>query len=188
MTRHQVGIAQERLTLEEFERLPDADELLELSGGVLVREPQPPARHGAIVVNLLRELDALARDRGLGRAVVEAGFLLSEDPPTVRRPDAAFISFKRWPEGTLPEGMWPIAPDIAVEVVSPSNTAAAIHEKVLQYLDAGSGAVWVVQPTTHTVEVWRGPEDIHVIREDEVLDGGDVLPEFQLPVSRLFEY
>ena len=179
---------QERLTLEEFERLPDADEVLELSRGVLVREPQPPAQHGAVVINLLRELDAHVRDRELGRAVVEAGFLLAEDPPTVRRPDAAFVSFDRWPAETLPEGMWPIAPDIAVEVVSPSNRAADIHEKVLQYLQAGVGVVWVVQPTTHTVEVWRGPADIHVIRGDEALDGGDLLPEFRLSISRLFEY
>ncbi len=180
--------APERLTLEEFERLPETDERLELSRGVLVREPQPPARHGAVVINLLRELDAVARDRGLGRAVVEAGFLLSEDPPTVRRPDAAFVSFDRWPAGTLPDGMWPIAPDIAVEVVSPSNRAADIHEKVLQYLDARARAVWVVQPTTHTVEVWHSPAEIHLIRENEVLDGGDVLPGFRLPVGRLFEY
>ena len=180
--------AQERLTLEEFERLADPDERLELSRGVLVREPQPPASHGAVVVNLLRELDAVARDRRLGRAVVEAGFLLAEDPPTVRRPDAAFVSFDRWPAGALPEGWWPMAPDIAVEVVPPSNRAVDIHQKVLQYLDAGARAVWVVQPTTHTVEVWRGPGDIYVLREDESLDGGDVLPGFHLPVSRLFDY
>jgi Uma2 family endonuclease len=174
------------LTLGEFERLPEKESRLELSRGTLVREPQPGARHGAVVVALLFELVSHVRDRELGRVVVEAGFLLSENPPTVRRPDTAFVSFDRWP-GALPEGFWPLAPDLAVEVVSPSNAAADIHEKALQYLGAGSRLVWVVQPSTRSVEVWKGEADIRLVRNDGVLVGGDVLPGFALEVGRLFE-
>lgn len=173
------------LTLEEFERVPELDARLELSKGLLVREPQPEARHGAVVVNVLRALDAVARDRQLGRAVVEAGFLLTETPPTVRRPDAAFVSFGRWPAGSLPDGFWPFAPDLAVEVVSPSNTAADMQEKVLQYLAAGTEIVWVVQPRTRTVEVWRPGLDVRVLREDDPLEGGGVLPGFGVLVREL---
>lgn len=174
------------LTLEEFERVPEAGARLELSKGLLVREPQPGARHGAVVVNVLRALDAVARDRQLGRVVVEAGFLLTETPPTVRRPDAAFVSFGRWPAGSLPDGFWPFAPDLAVEVVSPSNAAADMQEKVLQYLAAGTEIVWVVQPRTRTVEVWRPGLDVRVLREDDLLEGGGVLPGFGVLVHELF--
>lgn len=174
------------LTLEEFEQVPELDARLELSKGLLVREPQPEARHGAIVVNVLRALDAVARDRQLGRVVVEAGFLLSETPPTVRRPDAAFVSFGRWPAGSLPDGFWPFAPDLAVEVVSPSNTAADMQEKVLQYLAAGTEIVWVVQPRTRTVEVWRPGLEVQVLREDDRLEGQGVVSGFAMLVHELF--
>lgn len=174
------------LTLEEFEQVPELNTRLELSEGLLVREPQPEARHGAVVVNVLRALDAVARDRQLGRVVVEAGFLLSETPPTVRRPDAAFVSFGRWPADSLPDGFWPFAPDLAVEVVSSSNTAADMQEKVLQYLAAGTDIVWVVQPRTRTVEVWRPGLDTQVLREDDRLEGAAVLPGFGVLVRELF--
>jgi len=174
------------LTLEEFERVPELGAKLELSKGLLVREPQPEARHGAVVVNVLRALDAVARDRKLGRVVVEAGFLLSDSPPTVRRPDAAFVSFGRWPAGSVPDGFWPFAPDLAVEVVSASNSAADMQEKVLQYLAAGTSFVWVVQPRTRTVEMWRPGLDIQVLREDDRLEGAGVLSGFGVLVRELF--
>lgn len=177
------------LTLEEYERLPDEDGYsLELAAGRLVREPRPGARHGVIVGDLFRVLDSFVRERGLGRVVIETGFLLAEDLPTVRGPDVAFISAERLPAGPVPEGFWRLAPDLAVEVVSPSDSAAEIQEKVLQYLDAGTLAVWVVQPRTRTVEVWQPDADVHVVREEETLDGGDVLPGWRMEMKNLFDF
>ena len=174
------------LTLEDFERLPEGgDNRLEPSRGLLVREPQPEARRGAVVVNVLRALDSFARRRALDRVVVEAGFLLADDPPTVRRPDAAFVSFERWPAGSVPEGFWPFAVDLAVEVVSPSNAAADMQEKVLQYLEAGASVVWVVQPRTRTVEIWRPGTDVRVLHKGDSLEGGNVLPGFRLTVREM---
>lgn len=174
------------LTLDEFERLPEGEHRLELSRGVLVREPQPGAGHGVVVVNLLLRLAEWVHGRELGRVIVEAGFLLVVDPPTVRRPDAAYVSFQRWPAGSVPEGFWPFAPELAVEVVSPSNAAAEMQDKVLQYLESGTRIVWVVHPKTRTVEVWRPGADVRILREEDVLDGGDLLPGFEVDIERLF--
>jgi Uma2 family endonuclease len=177
------------LTLEEYERLPEVDGYTEeLATGRLVREPRPGARHGVIVGNLFRALDAFVRDRALGRAVIETGFLLAEVPPTVRGADIAFISAGRLPVGPVPEGFWRLAPDLAVEVVSPSDSAAEIQEKVLQYLDAGTRTVWVVQPRTRTVEVWRAGADVHLIREEEAIEGGDTLPGWRFDLKCLFDF
>lgn len=118
--------------------------------------------------------------------VIAAGFILAVDPPTVRGPDVAFISSDRLPDGPLPDGFWPLAPDLAVEVVSPSNSAAHMQEKVLQYLDTGSREVWVIQPATRTVEVWRPDTSMRIVREDGTLDGGDVIPGFRLAIADLF--
>ena len=177
------------LTLDEYERLPEEDGYRqELTAGRLVREPRPGARHGVIVGNLFRELDSFVRERDLGRVVIETGFLLAEVPPTVRGPDIAFISAERLPAGPVPEDFWRLAPDLAVEVVSPSDSAAGIQEKVLQYLDAGTETVWVVQPRTRTVEIWRAGADVRVIREEEALEGGDALPGWRFALKSLFDF
>lgn len=176
------------LTLDEFESLAEDTHRLELSRGLLVREPQPGAQHGVVVVNVLRQLDEWVRGHDAGRVVVEAGFLLTVDPPTVRRPDAAYVSFERWPPGSVPEGFWPFAPELAVEVVSPSNAASEMQEKVLGYLEAGTLIVWVVQPRTRTVEVWRPGIDVKIVWEHQTLDGGKLLPGFELAVAELFAF
>jgi Uma2 family endonuclease len=79
-----------------------------------------------------------------------------------------------------------MAPDLAVEVVSPSNTAAEILDKVADYLDAGSRLVWVVEPTGRRVTVYRSRNEIHLLQEDGALDGYDVLPGFSVPVAEIF--
>jgi len=175
------------LTLEEFERLPEEDAFrLELSRGQLVREPRPGAEHGWLATRLFRAIDGHVRKRELGAAVIETGFLLPLRPATVRGPDVAFISKERLPPGDVPTGFWPLAPDLAVEVLSPSNTAAEMQQKVLEYLEAGSRLVWVVDPRSRTVTVWRPPSRGSVLREEEVLDGGDVLPGFRVEVAEIF--
>lgn len=180
--------AADSVTLEEYEALPEEDgHVLELSGGRLVREPRPGARDGVITGHLFEVLTSFVRERDLGRVVIETGFLLAESPPTVRGPDVAFISADQLSDRPVPEGFWRLAPDLAVEVVSPRNSAAEIQEKVLQYLELGTRVVWVVQPRTRTVEIWRPPADVRIVREDEVIEGGDVLPGFRLAAGRLFE-
>jgi Uma2 family endonuclease len=173
------------LTIEEFERLPDDGWRLELVRGQVIREPPAGFEHSGIAVHIASILIAFAREHGLGKVVgADAGFVLSVEPPTVRAPDVAFVSEERLTFD--PKRFAPLAPDLTVEVVSPSNTMSEIHEKVLDYLDAGTRLVWVVDPGPRTIVVYRSRDEIRLITEDGEIDGGDVLPGFRLKVSELF--
>lgn len=175
------------LSLEAFRRLPEEDgHRVELDRGRLVREPRPGAEHGWLTGRLVRLLGSHAESRELGIVVTETGFLLGEDPATVRGPDAAFISTRRLPAGGIPRGFWPMAPDLGVEVVSASNSASEIQEKVLDYLEAGTKLIWVVDPGSRTVTAWRPPREARVFREGETLEAGEALPGFRLDVHALF--
>ena len=176
----------ESLTVEEFERLEDPPGYrLELVGGTLVREPQPGLEHGMITMNALRALDAHCRDHRCGMVFVEAGYVL--DPRgLVRRPDVSLLLADHLPEGDMPEGMSRRPPDLAVEVVSPGNTAADIEQKVGEYLAAGTAEVWVLYPRTRTVVVHRAGGVVLRRGEEDDIDGGDVLPGFRASVHGFF--
>lgn len=175
------------LTVEEFERLPEVNEYrVELVRGRLVREPRPGAEHGCLTAELVARLHTHVRERGLGRVATETGFLLADDPPTVRGPDVAFIAAERIRAEGVPTGFWRFAPDIAVEVVSPANSASEIQQKVLEYLAAGSRLVWVVDARSRSVTVYRHRNEIRVLMEGDALDGADVLPDFRLEIADLF--
>ena len=188
MAQPRSGVAEPLVTLEEFERMPEEDAYrVELVRGRIVREPRPGAAHGWLTGRLVERIGSHARERGLGIVVTETGFLLSVEPPTVRGPDLAFLSVENLPSELPATGFWRVAPDLAVEVVSPSNTAAEIREKVLEYLASGSRLVWVVDPATRSVSAYRSRRDISLLTEDDALEGGDVLPGFRLPVAELFD-
>lgn len=176
------------MSLEEFQRLPEEDAYrLELDRGTLVREPRPAPLHGRVMASLGWHLESYARSSGTGAVFADAGFVLSETPPTVRGPDLAFVLQDRIPEGGYAEaGFWHFAPDLAVEIVSPSNTAASIQRKVLEYLDAGASLVWVVEPGTRTVMAYRSDGAVHVHDADDTIDGGDALPGLAIPVGDIF--
>ena len=174
------------LTLEDFEAMPEPlDERLELDRGVLVREPLPGASHGAIAVRLGAALLAWAREGGGGTVLGETGYVLRRVPPTVRGPDVSWVSAGRTGYG-LPDGFFDGAPDLAVEVVSPSNRAGEIRTKVLQYLGAGARQVWVVHPRTRAVVVHTPDGAARTLGAEDVLDAPDLLPGFALPLPRLF--
>lgn len=173
------------VTVEEFARLPDAENRMELVRGRLVREPPAGFEHGGIAMNVGRRLGEFVDREDLGVVVAaETGFVLFEDPPTVRAPDAAFVAKERLPEDCV--GYAHLAPDLAVEVVSPSNTTAQLHDKVCDFLDAGTRMVWVIEPSRRTVMVYRSRDDIRLLAEDDELEGGDVLPGFSVQVAELF--
>jgi Uma2 family endonuclease len=181
-TNLQTGI----MTIEEFERLPDDGWRLELVRGQVVREPPAGFEHGDVAFEIGTLLRLFARKHRLGKVVgTDAGFVLFDEPPTVRAPDVAFVSKERLTFD--PKRFAPIAPDLAVEVISPSNTMSEIHEKVLDYLDAGTRLVWVVDPGSCMVAVYRSRDEIRLLNRADELDGGDVLPGFRLKVSELFE-
>ena len=174
-------------TLSEYEQLPEEDGYwIELVEGRLVREPRPNAEHSWLTMKLSALILAHAEEHRLGLTVVEPGFVLADDPPTVRGPDIAFIARKNLPSGGFPRVFWTGPPDLAVEVVSPSNTRAEIREKVLEYLAACTRLVWVVEPRTRTVTAYRSRTDVRVLTGSDTLSGHNVLPGFRLRVAELF--
>jgi len=127
-------------------------------------------------------------DNPVGRPTVEGSYqCFDDDPNRVRRPDVSFVSHERMP-GPRPEGHCRIAPDLAVEVVSPGNTYSEIEAKVHEYLDAGVRLVWLVNPPTRSVHVYRqGDSSVTLLRASDQLTGEDVLPGFECSVAALFE-
>lgn len=177
----------ELLTLEDFERLSEQDaHRTELVRGRVVREPRPGARHGWLVQKLFGALQPHVEQRGLGIVVNETGFLLSVDPPTVRGPDLAVIRSENLPREDIPEGFWTRAPDLAIEVLSPSNSAIEMREKVLDYLAAGTPLVWVVDPHTRTVAVHGARYESCLLTVEDDLEGGEVLPGLRIALADLF--
>lgn len=176
------------LTIADLDAMPDDGSKHELQAGVLVSEPLPGFRHGRVAVRLAGLLDAHVRRRRLGAVVADAGFVLARHPDTVRGPDVAFVSHERVESVADPARAFEGPPDLAVEVLSPSNTPAAVHAKVADYLASGARLVWVVDAERETVTVYSGtllaPRQLS---RDDRLDGEDVVPGFRVAVSVLFE-
>lgn len=100
-------------------------------------------------------------------------------------PDAAFMSFKRQPIRPNKVAYNPVAPDLAIEVLSLGNSAKEIATKIVNYMAAGT-VLWLVDLETETIDVWIPSQPVKRLRIGDILDGGDVLPGFTLPVSELF--
>ncbi|HWC06290.1 MAG TPA: Uma2 family endonuclease [Gemmatimonadota bacterium] len=175
------------LTLEEFERLPDDEFRSELVRGRLVREPPAGMDHGRLAGRFTALLAAHVDRHALGEVfTADTGFVLFQEPPTVRAPDVAFVSRDRLPPPEESIGFGRLAPDLAIEIVSPSNTATEILGKVEDYLEAGTRLVWVVEPHRRSVTVYRSRNEIRLLGEGDELDGYDTLPGFSLQVSKIF--
>lgn len=179
---------QDSMTIEEFTALPEEEGYrIELSGGRLVREPAPGPRHGSVAIRIASLLHRLGQEEGHGLAFVDTAFILTSDPDTVRVPDVAFVSRERVPESGLGDEFWELAPDLAVEILSPSNSSSEIQRKSLEYLEAGTRMVWIVDPGQRTLTVLRSRSDIRILEGDEMVEGGDVLPGLEVRVGDLFE-
>ena len=123
----------------------------------------------------------------LGRVfAAETGFLLQRGPDTVRAPDVAFVAGDRLGAADVPAGFLEMAPDLAVEVVSPSDSAAAVQAKVDDWLRAGTRLVWVMYPETRSVTAHRPARPATVVPEPGALDGAPVFSDFKIPVRDLF--
>ena len=174
-------------TLDDLYRVPDDGRRYELAAGHLVSEPLPGARHGRVIVRIARALQTFAEREQLGEVVADTGFILARDPDTVRGPDVAFVARSRYDAAGDPPTAFSGAPDLAVEVVSPSNRPADMHSKVADYLAAGTRLVWIVDPdperrTITTYETLLAPR---ILRADDEIDGADVLPGFRARVGDL---
>ncbi|MGQ0569493.1 MAG: Uma2 family endonuclease, partial [Armatimonadota bacterium] len=168
-----------RLTAQDLLWLGGDDARRELVNGRVIEMPPHGGAHGKTAGKIYRFLDEHVEGIGGGEVVVgDIGFVLSVpgDPERVRAPDVAFISRGRLPDGRLPEEFIMGAPDLAVEVLSPSDVTFDVQQKVRDYLDAGARLVWLVAPNARTVTVYRADGSVRLLREQDALDGEDVLP------------
>jgi Uma2 family endonuclease len=158
----------------------------ELVRGELVMLVPAGPEHGWIAANVTAALVPFVKQGRLGRVFgAETGFQIGSDPDTVRAPDVAFVAAERLGP-TLTQGFFKGAPDLAVEVVSPNDRASAVLAKVQDWLDAGCRLVWVVDPQTRTLTVYRSRQDVTVLRISDTLTAANVLPGFSLPVAEIF--
>ncbi len=175
------------MTAEDLQANPVPNKCTELvAGRILVREP-PGYRHGDVAARLLIAIGSHANARDLGRVLAaETGFTLFRNPDTVRAPDVAFIRTERIPAEpmyTYPE----FAPDLAVEVLLPSDRAGQVLSKVGDWLDAGARLVWIVDPLRRLARVYRADGTVSSLSADGTLDGEDVLPELRIPVASMID-
>lgn len=180
-------ITQQAMTADELLHLPDDGGRYELVRGELRRMAPSSFAHGRRSIKIGASLEWHVEANNLGVVCgAEAGFWLSREPDTVRAPDASFVSRERVEAVGEVAGYWPGAPDLAAEVVSRNDLYTEVEEKVIEWLDAGTRMVVVINPRKRTVTVYRSRTEIAILTEGDTLDGADVVPGWRLPVAAIF--
>jgi Uma2 family endonuclease len=174
-------------TPDDLLTLPDGDRY-ELVDGQLLEKPMG-AKADWVGMQLIFRLISFVRELGLGEVFgPETGYrCFPDDADKVRKPDASFISAPRLPQDQIPDGHIRIAPDLAIEVISPHDTYYEVETKVEEYLDAGVRLVWVLNPDNRTIRIFD-PLSGHPIdlSDADMLTGAPVLPGFRCAVDELF--
>jgi Uma2 family endonuclease len=182
-------IERQRMTIERFERfvaLPDnAGRVFELIDGELV-EKMPTEEHGFFILVMGGRLLTFVNAHKLGWVTTDARHRLPKDKQNALRPDISYISFARKQE-IIRQGAVPLMPDLAVEIQSPDDSANMMRLKAIYYLNNGSQLVWLVFPTKRQIEVWTPNGELRTLGIQDVLEGGDVLPGFTLPLREIFQ-
>jgi Uma2 family endonuclease len=180
-------VGAERITAAEFLHHPAAEGPSELvHGEVRVLSPAG-GPHGLMALNVAFALRSYVAPRKLGRVFADrTGFALPPRDDTVRSPDAAFVRAGRLPAHTMPEGWVPVAPDLVVEILSPSERFADLMEKLDDYFAGGTAVAWVVDPRRRGVDVHLADRTVRWLGDGAVLDGGPALPEFRMAVADVF--
>jgi Uma2 family endonuclease len=173
------------LTLEEFGQLPDDGVRHEISEGELITVAPPKFLHTLVAVAVFEVLQTYLKQQGGARAFPEAGYVLSHDPLTIRQPDVSVLSTERI-RATDVAGYVEGAPELAVEVVSPSQSAEDLDIKVQQYLRSGAEQVWVVYPITKRIHIFLAGGKVRILNETQTLEAGELLPGFSAKVGDFF--
>ena len=177
--------SQSLMTAEELLRNDVPHKSTELVRGVLVVREPPGTWHGTLAGRLLFRMGQHVYPRGLGELLgQDTGFLIERDPDTVRAPDVAFVSAVRATQIGR-RGYAPLAPDIAVEILSPGDRPAEVLEKIANWLQAGTRLVWVIDPDRGIARIHRADGTIDIVRGDGTLNGEDVLPGFSCPLAEV---
>jgi Uma2 family endonuclease len=177
----------ETITSDELLQRPDDGFRYELVRGELVKMAPAGSEHGKLAMRVGWRLAQHVESQNLGNVfAAETGFILASSPDTVRAPDVAFVRQERVAEAGDVRGFWPGAPDLAVEIVSPGDTYTEVEDKVLDWLDAGTLMVVVVNLRQRTVTLYRSRTDIVILTQNDILDCKDVVPSWSLPIQELF--
>jgi Uma2 family endonuclease len=172
------------LTAAELEQMPDDDSVrYELDEGELIEMPPAEWHHSCCEASIIRILGAFSHANKLGRVNAwDGGFRLKDD--TVRAPDVAFVRQERI--GQI-RGYFPGAPDLAVEIISPSDTFRQLMRKVKQYFAAGTHTVWIVDPDRKEVQILEATGADRLLQRDDPIEAPELLPGFSVPISEFFE-
>ena len=175
------------VTPERPEILTEPEGLYEVIDGQVV-EKSMGVYECWLATEVFDLLNRHVKGNSLGRVLMEMIFDLRPTVDRERRPDVAFISFERWAsDREVPEtSSWAVVPDLAIEVVSKTNSADEMVEKVEEYFRVGVRLVWVVYRRQRRIYVYRSPTDIQVRTLGEELDGGEVLPGFRVRLEQIF--
>lgn len=174
------------IDVETFERIAaqpeNRDRRLELIDGEIVEKAMPTEQHGLYGGNLYVALAAFAHPRKLGRVTIETRCRKPDDPHNALIPDISFSSARR---PLVEQGSVPELPDLVVEIQSPDDSLKALREKIRYYLKNGTRMALLILPNKRLIEVYT-PQMELILTENDTLNGGDVLPGFELPVTAVF--
>lgn len=181
---HSMNIATTVMSAEELLCLPADRGWFELDQGHVIEMSPPGALHAVCTNRLAHALTQFVERHGLGLVFPQdSGFLLARNPDTVRATDVAFVRASRLGPQGIPDGYWPGAPDLAVEVISPSDRESAVEAKMAAYFAAGTELAWVVHPRKQMVIVLHPDGRRETLGATDTLTGGEIVPGFAVRVS-----
>jgi Uma2 family endonuclease len=175
--------------MTEDETMPEVEPegLYEVVNGRVVEKPLMGAYQAWVATELFK-LIIESRIHLEGRFAAELLFWLDRKANLKRRPDLAFVSYERWPKKRpIPDGTWDVVPDLAIEVISPTNLATEVIAKLGEYFRAGVQRVWVIYPRDAQIYVYDSPTVVRILTRADRLVDKSILPGLSLPLSDLFE-
>lgn len=175
------------MTAEELMQLPKDGFRYELINGELEKMPSPGPPHGRIAFRLNVCLGQFILDHELGEGFAnDTGFKLTSNPDTVLAPDFAFVTNEKYREGSKTEGYWPGPPDLAVEVLSPSDRPGKVKQKISRWFNFGTRQVWIVDMKHSSVSVYRSESDITTFSGSDYLEAQDLFPGLRISLDKIF--
>ena len=184
LAEHDVG----ETNLLDSSTVADPAEHYEVVEGQIVEEHPLGAREVWIASVISEAFVLFSAGKQLGKMYEEMLFILEEEPRLRRRPDLAFVSAERWPVSRPAPAVaaWNVVPNLAVEIVSPTDPIEDLMSKIEEYFRAGVRLVWVIHPSVRKLYAYQSPKSVQILDAGDVVGGGEVLPGFEMPLSRIF--
>lgn len=165
-------------------RLIDAEKQIEIVDGKLEIKEMSGAKAGGVATRISAEIWFYLKQNKIGRVYgADTTFSIGEND---RMPDVSFVSAAKIPSGGEPFTKWDFAPDLAVEVISPSELFSSVHTKIREYFDAGVRQVWIVSPFENTFSIYDSPTEIKILTAKDELVSEAILPNFRLALNEIF--